>query len=64
MSAEDVKLIEEINADEGSAGSFQFSARTGDGATGYTKDLTPDALIAGARRAGIPADAQVNPYLA
>jgi Protein of unknown function (DUF4242) len=57
MTNEDVNLIEEINADEGV--SWLFSFLSADRYRTYCLYEAPsaDAIIAAARRAGIPADA-------
>ena len=56
MTSEDVKLIEEVNADEGV--SWLFSFLSADRYRTYCLYEAPsaDAIIAAARRAGIPAD--------
>jgi Protein of unknown function (DUF4242) len=55
-SSEDVRLIEEINADEGV--NWMFSFLSADRHRTYCLYEAPsaDAIIAAARRAGLPAD--------
>jgi hypothetical protein len=57
MSSDDVNLLEEINAEEGV--SWMFSFLSADRYRTYClyEARTPDAIIAAAKRAGIPADA-------
>jgi hypothetical protein len=57
MTSEDVRLIEEVNADEGV--SWLFSFLSADRLRSYClyEAPSPDAIITAARRAGIPADA-------
>jgi hypothetical protein len=57
MTSEDVRLIEEINADEGV--DWLFSFLSADRHRSYCLYEAPsaDAIITAARRAGIPADA-------
>jgi Protein of unknown function (DUF4242) len=57
MSSDDVNLLEEINADEGV--SWLFSFLSADRYRTYCLYEAPsaDAIIAAARRAGIPANA-------
>jgi hypothetical protein len=57
MTSEDVNLLEEINAEEGV--SWMFSFLSADRYRTYClyEARTPDAIIAAAKRAGIPADA-------
>jgi hypothetical protein len=56
MSSEDVELLEEINADEGV--SWLFSFLSADKQLSYClyEAPSPDAILAAAERAGIPAD--------
>jgi hypothetical protein len=56
MTSEDVKLIEESNAGEGV--SWLFSFLSADRYRSYClyEAPSPDAIIAAAKRAGIPAD--------
>lgn len=60
LTADDVKLIEEINADEGVR--WLFSFLTADRRRTYClyEAPSPEAIIAAAGRAGIPADAIVE----
>jgi Protein of unknown function (DUF4242) len=57
MTSEDVRLIEEVNADEGV--SWLFSFLSADRHRTYCLYEAPssDAIVTAARRAGIPADA-------
>ena len=57
MSGDDVNLLEEINADEGV--SWMFSFLSADRYRTYCLYEAPsaDAIVAAAKRAGIPADA-------
>ena len=57
MSGDDVNLLEEINADEGV--SWMFSFLSADRYRTYClyEAPSPDAIMAAAKRAGIPADA-------
>jgi hypothetical protein len=57
MSSDDVNLLEEINAEEGV--SWMFSFLSADRYRTYClyEARSPDAIIAAAKRAGIPADA-------
>jgi Protein of unknown function (DUF4242) len=57
MSSEDVTLIEEINADEGVNWLFSFLSADRHRTYCLYEAPTPDAIIAAAKRAGIPADA-------
>lgn len=56
LTKDDVTLIEEINADEGV--SWLFSFLSADRRRSYClyEAHSPDAIIAAAKRAGIPAD--------
>jgi hypothetical protein len=56
MTSDDVNLIEEINADEGV--SWVFSFLSADRHRSYCLYEAPnsDAIVAAAKRAGIPAD--------
>jgi hypothetical protein len=57
MTSDDVELLEEINADEGV--SWLFSFLSADRYRSYClyEAPSPEAIIAAAERAGIPADA-------
>jgi Protein of unknown function (DUF4242) len=56
LSSEDVRLIEDVNADEGV--SWLFSFLTADRRRTYClyEAPSPDAILAAARRANVPAD--------
>jgi hypothetical protein len=60
LTNDDVKLIEEVNADEGVR--WLFSFLSADRRRSYCLYEAPsaDAVLAAARRAGIPADAVVE----
>jgi hypothetical protein len=57
LTSEDVRLIEEVNADEGVNWLFSFLSADRHRSYCLYEAPTPDAIIAAARRAGIPADA-------
>lgn len=57
MTSEDVTLIEEINADEGVNWLFSFLSADRHRSYCLYEAPSPDAIIAAAGRAGIPADA-------
>ena len=56
LTSDDVKLIEDVNADEGV--SWLFSFLSADRRRSYClyEAQSPDAIIAAAQRAGVPAD--------
>ena len=56
MTGDDVKLIEEINADEGVSWLFSFLSADRYRSFCLYEAPSPDAIIAAAERAGIPAD--------
>jgi hypothetical protein len=56
MSPEDVELLEEINADEGVSWLFSFLSADRHRTYCLYEAPSPDAIIAAAKRAGIPAD--------
>jgi hypothetical protein len=56
MTSEDVRLIEEINADEGVNWLFSFLSADRHRSYCLYEAPSPDAIITAARRAGIPAD--------
>jgi hypothetical protein len=60
LSSDDVRLIEEVNADEGVR--WLFSFLSADRRRSYCLYEAPsaDAVLAAAQRAGIPADAVVE----
>jgi hypothetical protein len=60
LTSDDVKLIEEINADEGVR--WLFSFLSADRRRSYCLYEAPsaDAIVAAARRANVPADAVVE----
>ena len=57
LTSEDATLIEEINAEEGVRWLFSFLSADRHRSYCLYEAPTPDAIIAAARRAGIPADA-------
>lgn len=57
MTSEDVRLIEEINADEGVSWLFSFLSADRHRTYCLYEAPSPDAIVTAARRAGIPADA-------
>jgi Protein of unknown function (DUF4242) len=56
ISSDDVKLLEEINADEGVTWLFSFLSADRYRTYCLYEAPNPDAIIAAAKRAGIPAD--------
>lgn len=60
LTREDVKLIEEINADEGVRWLFSFLSADRHRTYCLYEAPSPDAIIAAARRADVPADAVVE----
>ncbi len=60
LTAEDVRLIEDVNADEGV--SWLFSFLTADRQRSYClyEAPSPDAIVAAARRADVPVDSIVE----
>lgn len=56
MTSDDVQLIEEINADEGVSWLFSFLSADRQRSYCLYEAPSPDAIIAAATRAGIPAD--------
>jgi hypothetical protein len=57
MDSDDVELLEEINADEGVSWLFSFLSADRHRSYCLYEAPNPDAIVAAARRAGIPADA-------
>lgn len=60
LSADDVELIEEINADEGVRWLFSFLSADRRRTYCLYEAPSPDAIMAAARRANVPADAVVE----
>jgi Protein of unknown function (DUF4242) len=56
LNSEDVQLLEEINADEGVSWMFSFLSADRHRSYCLYEAPSPDAIIAAAKRAGIPAD--------
>ena len=57
MTSDDVTLLEDINADEGVSWLFSFLSADRHRTYCLYEAPSPDAIIAAAKRAGIPADA-------
>ena len=57
MTSEDVRLIEEVNADEGVSWLFSFLSADRHRTYCLYEAPSPATIITAARRAGIPADA-------
>jgi Nickel responsive protein SCO4226-like len=57
MTSDDVRLIEEVNADEGVSWLFSFLSADRHRTYCLYEAPSPDAIVTAARRAGIPADA-------
>jgi hypothetical protein len=64
LSSEDVRLIDEVNADEGVRWLFSFLSADRRHTYCLYEAPTPDAIMAAARRANVPADAIVEVGLA
>lgn len=60
LTAEDVKMIEEINADEGVGWLFSFLSADRRRSYCLYEAPSPDAIIAAARRANVPVDGIVE----
>ena len=60
LTSDDVKLIEEINADEGVRWLFSFLSADRRRTYCLYEAPSPDAILAAAKRAGIPADEVVE----
>ena len=56
MSPDEVNLLEEVNADEGVSWLFSFLSADRHRTYCLYEAPSPDAILAAARRAGIPAD--------
>jgi hypothetical protein len=56
MTSDDVRLIEEVNADEGVSWLFSFLSADRHRSYCLYEAPSPDAIMTAARRAGIPAD--------
>jgi hypothetical protein len=56
MTSDDVRLIEEVNADEGVSWLFSFLSADRHRSYCLYEAPSPDAIMSAARRAGIPAD--------
>jgi hypothetical protein len=57
MSSDDVRLLEEVNTDEGVSWLFSFLSADRHRTYCLYEAPSPDAIVAAAKRAGIPADA-------
>ncbi len=60
LTGDDVKLIEEVNADEGVRWLFSFLSADRRRSYCLYEAPSPDLIVAAARRAGIPADEVVE----
>jgi hypothetical protein len=60
LTSDDVELIEEVNADEGVRWLFSFLSADRRRTYCLYEAPSPDAIIAAARRANVPADAVVE----
>jgi hypothetical protein len=60
LTAEDVEMIEEINADEGVGWLFSFLSADRRRSYCLYEAPSPDAIIAAARRANVPVDSIVE----
>jgi hypothetical protein len=60
LTSDDVKVIEEANADEGVRWLFSFLSADRRRSYCLYEAPSPDAIVAAARRAGIPVDAIVE----
>ncbi len=60
LSDDDVKLIEEVNADEGVRWLFSFLSADRRRTYCLYEAPSPDAIVAAAKRANVPADAVVE----
>ena len=60
LTSDDVKLIDEINADEGVRWLFSFLSADRRRTYCLYEAPSPDAVMAAARRANVPADAVVE----
>lgn len=60
LTNEDVKLIEEVNADEGVRWLFSFLSADRRRSYCLYEAPSPDMIVAAAKRAGIPADVVVE----
>ncbi len=60
LTSDDVKLIEEVNADEGVRWLFSFLSADRRRSYCLYEAPSPDAIIAAAKRAGVPADSIVE----
>ena len=60
LSGDDIKLIEEVNADEGVRWLFSFLSADRRRTYCLYEASSPDAIMAAARRVNVPADAIVE----
>jgi len=60
LTSDDVRLIEEVNADEGVRWLFSFLSADRRRSYCLYEAPSPDMIVAAAKRAGIPADAVVE----
>jgi Protein of unknown function (DUF4242) len=60
LTSDDVKLIEEVNADEGVRWLFSFLSADRRRSYCLYEAPSPDMIVAAAKRVGVPADAVVE----
>jgi hypothetical protein len=60
LTSDDIKLIEEVNADEGVRWLFSFLSADRRRSYCLYEAPSPDMIVAAAKRVGIPADAVVE----
>ena len=60
LTSDDVKLIEEVNADEGVRWLFSFLSADRRRTYCLYEAPSPEAIVAAARRANVPADAVIE----
>jgi len=60
LTTDDVKLIEDVNADEGVRWLFSFLSADRRRSYCLYEAPSPDAIVAAAKRAGVPADTIVE----
>jgi uncharacterized protein DUF4242 len=60
LTSDDVKLIEEVNADEGVRWLFSFLSADRRRSYCLYEAPSPDMIVAAAKRAGVPADVVVE----
>ena len=60
LTSDDIKVIEEVNVDEGVRWVFSFLSADRRRAYCLYEAPSPDAIVAAARRAGLPSDVVVE----